>query len=457
MNKKTIFLGLTSALLLISIFGTLVIMPVASDPKTIRVPENYLTIQAAIDAANPGDTIQVASGIYYENLEVYKSVKLVGDGNGTTIIDGNGTNTVVYVTANNVEISGFTIRNGMIQCKGAFFSGIYFYQSSGSKISRNVLSNNFVGIIIYHSNNILVTDNLIIDNQKGIEPISSSYNTITNNILTLNWIYGIRLFASDRNSIIGNNVSYNQKTTFTYGISLEAGSDGNIIYYNNFINNTNQAYENQTNTWDNGAGKGNYWSDYVGVDDGSGVGRFGEPRVAGDGVGDTDVPHLGLDWYPLMSPWGIMPPPSQLRVYNYNVTWRGITYYVAIFTNATVESFNFSELLMQISFDVTVPMGSVGFCNITIPIDVLNGILIVRIDGALIDCILSRNATHSFLYFNFSQGTHRVEIFDGFDVIKKAWFNVVEDPGYDERADLNGDGFVNIFDLVILGKYLHEV
>ena len=64
-------------------------------------------------------------------------------------------------------------------------------------------------------------------------------------------------------------------------------------------------------TWDDGAGGGNYWNDYAGVDDGSGG------RAAGDGVGDTLIPHpqftywqwygyYNLDNYPLMYPYPIL-------------------------------------------------------------------------------------------------------------------------------------------------------
>src|SRR5512141_1052475 len=45
----------------------------------IRVPDDYKTIQAAIDAANPGDMIQVRAGVYNENLTLNKPVSLVAE------------------------------------------------------------------------------------------------------------------------------------------------------------------------------------------------------------------------------------------------------------------------------------------------------------------------------------------------------------------------------------------
>ncbi|GAG37705.1 unnamed protein product, partial [marine sediment metagenome] len=89
---------------------------------------------------------------------------------------------------------------------------------------------------------------------------------------------------SSSNTISGNTVLGNYRN----GIRLYY-SNSNTIFHNNFIDNTVQVIESySTNTWDNGAGEGNYWSDYRGSDN------------DGDGIGDTSLPHKRVDWYPFM-------------------------------------------------------------------------------------------------------------------------------------------------------------
>ena len=71
---------------------------------------NYTTIQAAIDNATAGDTIRVWAGTYNENVVVNKTVTLIGNGTTDSIINGSQTSNVILITADWINISGFTIR-----------------------------------------------------------------------------------------------------------------------------------------------------------------------------------------------------------------------------------------------------------------------------------------------------------------------------------------------------------
>ncbi len=73
---------------------------------------DYTTIQEAINAATPGDTIKVAPGTYLENLVIDKAVGLIGNWSSPTIIDGGGKGPVVAITSELVGLAGFTITNG---------------------------------------------------------------------------------------------------------------------------------------------------------------------------------------------------------------------------------------------------------------------------------------------------------------------------------------------------------
>src|SRR3990170_1282475 len=106
MSKRIITLAVT-----LLVFAVLLnqfvsnIRLIRAAPAILRVPDNYLTIQAAINAANASDTISVAPGVYLEQVVVNKTVKLVGDDKHTTIIDGNGTGIALHITADSVGVS----------------------------------------------------------------------------------------------------------------------------------------------------------------------------------------------------------------------------------------------------------------------------------------------------------------------------------------------------------------
>jgi parallel beta-helix repeat protein len=171
---------------------------------------------------------------------------------------------------------------------------IYFYRISDSTISGNTISTSYHGFYLYLCESTTISGNTITSvvsasNGWGMY-INGNDNSITGNEVSGYFYYGLRLYQFHNSVVSGNTISGNQ-----YGLQIFY-SNGNTIFHNNIIDNTNQLYNlAATNTWDNGEGEGNYWSDYEGED------------LDNDGVGDTLLPHQGVDNYPLMDSWSPSP------------------------------------------------------------------------------------------------------------------------------------------------------
>ncbi len=181
------------------------------------------------------------------------------------------------------------IYNQISNCK----SGIYFFDSDNNSIEYNNISICSWGIHLDHSNsNHIYGNNASSNLVTGICCRSSTgqfvnhENTIINNIITNNIAWGIELINSERIYILGNNISNN-----FIGIQFNS-VDSSVIHHNNFINNSFRYFVGElgTNTWRSSHLRGNYWSDYQGRDN------------TGDGIGDTNLPHQGVDYHPLMEP-----------------------------------------------------------------------------------------------------------------------------------------------------------
>lgn len=153
--------GIMLALLSISMLTLAIyIEPVKSRPETIVVPNDYSTIQEAVNNANEGDTVFVSSGTYYEHVMVNKTgLNVVGENMDVAIIDGEGEGVLVEICADDVEIRGFTLQNGGSCCDG---SGIAITSCSRIKVIRNKIISNMYGLLfkytsspdshVYHNN-----------------------------------------------------------------------------------------------------------------------------------------------------------------------------------------------------------------------------------------------------------------------------------------------------------------
>ncbi|NIW11161.1 MAG: hypothetical protein GWN33_11865, partial [Gammaproteobacteria bacterium] len=221
--------------------------------RNLNTGKTYSAIQDAINAPETldGHEIFVASGTYYEHVNVSKSLSLIGEDQSTTIIDGNGKGKVVYVTADNVEVRNFTIQNGTF--------GLWLYNSSNSKIIGNTLQDGSYGIRLYHSRNSELIGNDISGYTKfGVEIEESGNSTLRDNTMVENkYNFGVNGnslfdFINDidvSNTVNGKPVHYliNQ-----HNITIDASTFQEIGYLG-LVNSTNIKVKN-LNVQDNKQG-----------------------------------------------------------------------------------------------------------------------------------------------------------------------------------------------------------
>ena len=201
--------------------------PWPADSATLRVPSAYSTIQAAINAASPGDTVLLAPGVHTGRPTLAgKAITLASDflltGNrddiDRTIIDGTNGAWALRVTPGPAPtIVGVTIRNSDdgIRATGKFrllhsrvtatTDGVDYEDGGGGLISGCVFEGNSDDAIDSdHAVNALIVDNIIRNNgDDGIEIRLQPYSgpllsiVIKNNTILGNGEDGIQLISYD--------------------------------------------------------------------------------------------------------------------------------------------------------------------------------------------------------------------------------------------------------------------
>ncbi len=202
-----------------------------AEGATIRVPGDYKTIQEAVDHASAGDTVVVSPGRYRGNITLKEDIILQGAGADSTIIEGDGTGSVIE-GASGAVVEGFTITGSGRKGKtGITMDAGISANNAPMTIANNRIINNNTGIKLYYSPSNII-NNVIADSDNYGVYLSYSDSTVKNNIIINNKNHGI--YCSYSKPEIINNTIYNNLN----GIYSEVSR---VVIKNNIISGNKSA------------------------------------------------------------------------------------------------------------------------------------------------------------------------------------------------------------------------
>ncbi len=266
-----------------------------TNPDVISVPEDYSTIQEALDSAEAGKRIHVSPGTYLENIvwPSTRDLRLIGAGPDSTIIDGNQDGRVIKVGDDAfppLEISGFTITNGFTNGRGG-------------------------GIQIKMTGDLILSDLAITNNQSSmgggviIEGIGGSWNgeahvTVEHVVFSGNYSAGNGggYLAYDNNvSTLFKHVTIANNSTDGTGGGIYSGMGhysviANSIFWNNSPNDVQgQVFPHYSNLDGGMGGEGNFSLDPLFIDSTNFHLQNGSPCIdAGSNIIVTNLDTLML-------------------------------------------------------------------------------------------------------------------------------------------------------------------
>lgn len=288
-------------------------------------PNNYTSIQAAVDNASDGDTVFVYDDAspYQEHIRINKSVHLIGEKEESTkIVAKEGSSEIIHITAQGVSLKNFTLEgqnrsNGIMltsadntihniticyapygiqlnRCHGNSIThttiyttsanwsyGVDLQNATSNRIERNYIHTTYVAVLADHSHKNMISHNLLPNNALGVWLINSHQNNIISNdlsssinILSLNSEgnlvskniingAGRKEIGIGLDTCNGTEVFHNYISGVRYGIGLFDGTSNIKIEGNEIISNSRGIY--LTNARGNNISKNMVYNNRVGI------------------------------------------------------------------------------------------------------------------------------------------------------------------------------------------------
>ncbi len=204
------------------------LVPAIGWSAIINVPGDFAEVRDAVDAAAPGDTVQVESGVYTERVRIRRLDGLilegVDTGGGRPILrPGSGDDAVRVRDSSNVTITGFRMEGGERGVRidkdtsnvsvvdnemDGTQDGVRIKGGSGHIILNNTISNTVRGrgVRVDKASGVQVDGNVITGSaREGVRATKANGIAITNNSISASGRAGIRVKKSN-NAVIGDNL-----------------------------------------------------------------------------------------------------------------------------------------------------------------------------------------------------------------------------------------------------------
>ncbi|MFZ1081801.1 MAG: right-handed parallel beta-helix repeat-containing protein, partial [Candidatus Kryptoniota bacterium] len=204
---------------------------------TVGVPSQFTTIQAAVNASQPGSTILVDSGTYNEVVNIASKDSLTLLASGNTTIQG-----VHIAKSSVVDVEGFDIDASSTDTNAVEIAGA---EDSDITIESNEIQNSEKnGIKVgQYAVRTRIVNNVIVNNQEnGIDFAdgTSGAQYVINNTIVKNGWNGVEAASQQGIFLVNNIISFNGNAAGTsggrYGIKRDAGTNPtDITLLNNLI------------------------------------------------------------------------------------------------------------------------------------------------------------------------------------------------------------------------------